>query len=245
MKKFISLFLFIWSTTATINAHNLWIDVEGSGTVGEVHTVKIFYGEYTYDYYETVNGNFRDVEDFSLFVIDPKGNKKKLSTTQGGDNFYNAVYTPGENGTYRFILISDQAEVVDWTAYDLGVLKTNFYAFAQQIIGSETVGSQEVNSSETPLSLYVPTIDVTTDSFNILAYFKGKPLEEQEVIITIADQWGKTIYTDEHGKATFKLPWDTQYVIEIIYTEHNPGSFKGVDYEAVRHTATFTLMAEK
>lgn len=244
MKKLIALLLIYFSLSGTSFAHNLWIEVEGSGKVGEAQVIKVFYGEYTYDYYETIDGNFRDVEDFALYVIGPDGNRKQLNTTQGGNNFYKATFTPRENGTYRFVLISNKAEVVDWTAYELGILKPNFYAFAQQIIGYETSDLQQVNSSETPLSLDVQKMGASNDSVKVSTYFRGEPLAEKEVIITIADQWAKTIYTNGDGEATLNLHWDKQYVIEVVHTENTPGSFKGKEYEAIRHTVTFTLMAD-
>ena len=79
--------------------------------------------------------------------------------------------------------------------------------------------------------------------YNLKVIFKDKPVAEQEIIIGIKEGWSKKVYTDENGNAEFTAPWKSQYVMEAIYNEETPGTFKGMDYEVIRHCATHSIDA--
>lgn len=249
MRKSIILFLFLFLFSfAPLSAHNIWIETSATGEVGKTQHVQVYYGEYSYNYYEKVEENFQDVADFTIWVIAPNGEQTPLPTTAGETRF-SAEFTPNQSGVYTILLSSTQADVVDWTAYDLGILKPHFYASSTVVVGGEQqsgVESQTLTEIN-PLVIYDGSHKAysSTSNVNLSVFFKGEPVAEQELIITVADQWSKTITTDENGVAEFTLPWEGQYIVETVYTEQGAGEFKGTNFEATRHTATYSIQADK
>lgn len=243
MKKLLFVFVLMFCGLQTATAHNLWIETGGEAQIGEAHEVRIYYGEYTYDYYEKVSGNFKDVADFTLWLVKPGGEKVEITAGPDGETFYSASFTPNIKGTYRLLLVSNKTAVVDWTEYDLGVLKPDFYATASVQVGEATELSTDVE--EAPLLITPNKTQFTTGGgIELTVTFRGELLTEQELVLSVADQWTKTVQTNEGGEVEFALPWAGQYVIETVHTEEKPGSYESDDYEAVRHTSTFTLTAE-
>ncbi|MEL7833758.1 DUF4198 domain-containing protein [Fodinibius sp. Rm-B-1B1-1] len=245
MKKLTILFLLVFGIINQLSAHNLWLETDATGTIGKTQQVHVYYGEYTYNYYEKVDENFKDVDDFDLWLVAPNGDKTKLEPVAGNQR-YTAEFTPDQNGSYTIILESTRNNVVDWREYDLGILKPNFYASTSIAIGNP--GKTEATISNQP-KLFIKDNSSggyqAENQVNLTVLFNGKPVAKQEVIVTIADQWTKTVTTNENGKTTFNLPWSGQYVLEVIYTEEQSGSFQGTDFEAIRHTATYTIQANK
>ncbi|WP_142453694.1 DUF4198 domain-containing protein [Gracilimonas mengyeensis] len=243
MKKLLLVLVLIFCGLKTTIAHNLWIETGSEAQIGEAHEVRIYYGEYTYDYYETVSGNFADVADFTLWLVKPGGEKVELEAKPEGETFYSASFTPKERGSYRVQLVSNKTTVVDWTEYGLGVLKPDFYATADVLVGEET--DLKASLENAPLQITPDKTGASAgDHLRLTITFKEKPLAEQEVMLSVADQWTKTVQTDENGEVVFELPWEGQYVIETVHTEEAPGSYQGDEYEAIRHTATYTFTAK-
>lgn len=67
----LSFFLFFFSFTQ-LSAHTIWIDTNPTGTIGNAQQVQVYYGEYSYNYYEKVDGNFQDVADFTIWATRKK-----------------------------------------------------------------------------------------------------------------------------------------------------------------------------
>lgn len=245
-KSFILTFFVLLFSFSSLSAHNIWVETKPTGEVGNTQQIHIYYGEYSYDYYEKVDGNFQDVADFNIWAITPGGQKILLSTTPGKTKF-TAEFTPNETGVYTILLSSTKAGVVDWTAYGLGILKPNFYASTTVVVGDKqrSFDAQMVTKIN-PLVIddgshktYSPKSNV-----DLIVLFDGEPVAEQKLIITIADQWSKTITTNENGIAEFTLPWKGQYIVEAVHTEENAGKFKGIEFEATRHTATYSIKTD-
>lgn len=247
MKKSFLLLFLILLPFSQLSAHNLWIETKPTGEVENTQQIHVYYGEYSYDYYEKVDGNFRDVADFKIWVINPNGEQRQL-TTSAAETKFTAEFTPNEAGVYTILLSSTKAEVVDWTAYDLGVLKPNFYASTTITVGDvqQHLSNPQYLTEVNPLVIYDGSYKAysANSNLNLTVYYKGEPIAEQELIISVADQWSKTVTTDENGVAKFTLPWKGQYIVEAVYTEENAGTFMGTDFEAIRHTATYSIKTE-
>src|SRR5690606_25814484 len=134
MKKLIALTVLLL-TTANSFAHYLWIETQGSGTIGEEQIVKVHMGEYTYGVIEDVEGEaFQGVNNFTLWAVSPSGKKIALTPTAQKDH-YRAVFTPTEKGTYTLLLNNDEIDVIDYTQYDFGIFKTHYHAVANFNVG--------------------------------------------------------------------------------------------------------------
>jgi len=251
--KIIATVLFLLASILPLHAHNMWIELNVHGEINQPQKVVVHYGEYSYGYYESTNEGFKEVQDFSLWLITPDGNKKNLNL-QRKQKSYQAEFIPNKKGRYSVILRSVQAEVVDWREYDLGIVKPNFYATATTIVGNSTSPVGNNNAVEQQLEEINPLVIYPVGygkgnsypinnegQISLKISYEGEPLAEHEVVIGISGQWTKSVYTDVNGVASFKLPWNRQYVMETVYTEEQPGSFNGKPYEVVRHTASYTL----
>ncbi|SHE60778.1 Uncharacterized conserved protein, contains GH25 family domain [Fodinibius roseus] len=232
--------------TLPASAHNLWIETSPNAEVGQVQEAYIYLGEYAYGVREDVSTQDHQemLGEISVFLIKPNGEVEELETTIGTNRFV-AEFTPEQQGHYRLALNVTNAPVVDWREYDLGILKTNFFALATVSVGSP--GQTELSAEPLAETNELIIQSTKTTSFQrqspvrFQVMFNGKPLAEQEVNVGYKDQWFKTLYTDEEGRISVSLPWDGQYVIETVYTEDHSGTFEGDDYEAIRHTATLTI----
>ena len=229
-------------------AHNLWIETDPTGKVGQSQTVHVYLGEYAYGVRENIQEHTKEVGPVTLSLIKPNGETVELRTTINGNRF-TAEFTPKQKGSYQLALNVLKAPVVDWTEYDLGILKTNFFSSATVRVGSTAGSNLPLKSTDTNNQLIVqPTKAVSFERQSPLQFkvtYKGKPLADQEVKVGYEDRWFKTLYTDEEGLVTTSLPWEGQFVIETVYTEETAGTFKGDDFEAIRQTATFSIPATR
>lgn len=226
---------------SNIFAHYLWIETNTEGKIGETQTVNIFYGEFSYNIFEEVNGNFKEVSNFTVWLVTPDNQKIKLDCTPQEDR-YVAEFTPDKEGTYLVMLNNETIDVKDWREYGLGILKPNFYSSASVLVGDT---NEEHKTVDVVNNLVVLGSKLNDNTYNLKVTFKNKPLAKQELVIGINEGWTKTVYTDENGSASFSAPWARQYLIETIYNEETSGSYNETDYELIRHCATYSIKASE
>ncbi|WP_111309939.1 DUF4198 domain-containing protein [Confluentibacter sediminis] len=238
MKKIILTALLIVFTTSQMFAHYLWIETNKTGMVGVEQDVKIYYGEYTYGEIEKVNGEaFPKVKNFTLWIIDEKGNRTTMETTAFED-YYLAKFKPAKNGTFTIALNNNEIDVLDYTKYNFGIFKTHYHATAKIQVGqtdSETLAVNEIG-------ITIKDVSKNKDQIKLQVLFKNKLLPENEVHIYVSDLWSKTLKTDEKGFILFKLPWDTKYIIEATIKEEVPGTYKGEAYQFIWHCGTYCIL---
>ena len=227
----------LWS--ADVQAHFLWIETSPQATNGKTHEVNIYYGEYMDNQREIIGQRFNEVKDFTAWVISPSGKKTKLELKEAKDHFTGS-FVPQEAGNHVISLENLEREVVDWSKYEIGIIRPTYYATATVSVKGSSASPdqavvngfsmQQVSSSakkETPVTLKV--------NFNKLAPKK------QKLMVYAPNGWAKEIETDEKGEAVFTPLWDGMYLVEAIYNENTPGNFKGKDYEQIRHRAIYTV----
>lgn len=242
--------LFLLSLFAIpLSAHNLWIETSPTGKIGQLQKVYIYLGEYSYGVRENVSEHLEMLGGgVSVWLIKPNGEAVELETEIGKNRFV-AEFTPKKQGHYQLALNVTKAPVVDWRAYNLDILKTNFFGTATVRVGSPAGTNLPDQAVASANKLVVQPVSATTferkSPIQFQATFNGKPLAEHAIKVGYKGQWFKTLYTDKQGQATLSLPWDGQYVVETVYTEETSGTFQGDDYEAIRHTATFYIPAAK
>ena len=237
MKKLILSLSFILIVTAQSFAHYLWIETNPTGNLNQEQEVRVFYGEYTYGLIEKVNGEaFPKVKDFTLWVVDEKGNKKELKV-KATENYYLAKFTPKSTGTYTVLLDNNNINVIDYTKYDFGIFKTHYHSVAKVQIGNNLQETVAENNT----GITIKNVSTTVDEVKLQVLYKNKALPKNEVKIFVSDLWSKTLDTDENGFISFKLPWKTKYILETTYKEEVPGTYKGEDYEFIWHCVTYCI----
>ncbi|MEM8889188.1 MAG: DUF4198 domain-containing protein [Bacteroidota bacterium] len=218
-------------------AHYLWIDTQETAKKGQKQEVRVFYGEYTYGVIEKVGGEaFEKVNKFKLWLIDPEGNRLVLDA-QPKEDHYLATFTPNKEGTYTLLLDNDEIDVLDYSAYDFGIFKTHYHAVAKVQVG----GKKQHSHADNKEGITVRNLSTETNKIKLQLLYKNEVLPNHEVNVFVADQWSKTLESDEEGFVTFDLPWETTYLVEITKKEEVPGTYKDVPYEFVWHCVTLSI----
>ncbi|MAN26667.1 MULTISPECIES: DUF4198 domain-containing protein [Mesonia] len=239
---FFILLLFI---SANSFAHYIWLETSPNGKLGEKHEVKVRFGEYTYGVLEEVEGEaFQGVKDFELWMVAPNGEKQRLNVSVE-DNYYLASFIPSEKGSYTLALDNKDMKVLDYTQYDFGIFKPQYHAKARVAVGEKSEEIKKTNLDGIEIVELSKEHNSKNAEVSLQVFYKGKPLAENEVSIYVADLWSKKMTTDEHGKVSFQLPWDTLYTVETTFNEKVPGTFKGKDYEFIWHCATYAIQLKK
>ncbi|MCF8715961.1 DUF4198 domain-containing protein [Joostella atrarenae] len=236
MKKIIAIAIFLLATTNTF-AHYLWIETDTNGELGKEQAVKVHYGEYTYGVIEEVNGEaFSKVNKFTVWLVSPSGVKTPLETS-AKENYYLTSFTPKEEGTYTILLNNNEIDVIDYTQYDFGIFKTHYHSVANVNVGNKTNDTATQNNE----GITVKRIASDKDEVKLQILYKNKPLAKNEVNVFVADQWSKTLHSDEEGYISFNQPWDTKYILETTHKEEVPGNYNGEDYQFIWHCVTYCM----
>lgn len=240
MKKLNFIILVVFALFGTqAFAHYMWVETNASGKLNEEQEVRVYFGEYTYGVIEDVEGEaFSKVNNFTLWLVDPSGNKTQLKT-EASKNYYLSAFTPTSTGTYTILLNNNEIDVVDYTQYDFGIFKTHYHSMARVAVGSEL----KETKTDNPEGITLKQIPTEKDEVKLQVFYKEKPLSKTEAAIYVADLWSKKLETDENGFISFKLPWETKYIVEVTTKEETPGKYNGEDYEFVWHCVTFCLNA--
>ncbi|MEO9571718.1 MAG: DUF4198 domain-containing protein [Polaribacter sp.] len=235
-KSILTIALFLFAITQSF-AHYLWIETNPSGKKGKEQEVKVYFGEYTYGVIEKVNGEaYPNVKDFTLWVVDANGVKKQLQVA-AKENFYLAKFTPKNNGTHTLVLDNHKIDVIDYTKYDFGIFKTHYNASTKVQVGKKITETIADNKN----GITIKDVSKTVDEIKLQVLYKGKALKENEVKIYVADLWSKTLHTDKDGFISFKLPWESKYILETTFSEKVPGKYKGKEYQFIWHCATYCI----
>lgn len=241
MKKIILILIPLVGFVCGAQAHALWLEASLQGQIGKPHEVKVYFGEFSEGVLESVEGeSFDFVKRFKVWVIDPEGHKSEIRVTPS-ENYYSTSFTPQKNGTYTILLNNDEIEVMDYSEYNYGIFKTHYHSVSKVVVGG--VNGQTVSSNQQGIAL----VDLSAEKpsangqATLQVVYKGTPLTESEVTIFLADGWSRKLTTDENGKITLRLPWATQYFVEVSKKEEVPGKYKGTAYEFVYHCATYCI----
>lgn len=238
MKKTILIATILMLATVNSFAHYLWIETSAVGEINQKQEVRVYFGEYTYGLIEEVEGEaFPSVSNFSLSVVDQLGNQTEIKVTPN-ENFYSGSFTPASNGVYTVVLDNNNIDVIDYTKYDFGIFKTHYHSVAKVNVGIAKSTTKAINAT----GITIKDISETKDLIKLQVLFKNKPLAKNEIKVFVADEWSKTLETDENGMISFKLPWQTKYILETTKKEEIPGTYNGKDYQFIWHCATYCIL---
>ena len=237
LKKILLSLLFIVTISSSGYAHYLWIETAPIGTLNNEQEIKVYFGEFSLGLLEKVNENaFTSVKGFSVWVLDDQGKKTVLKMSPKA-NYYSAFFTPKSEGTFTVLLDNNNIDVIDYTKYDFGIFKTHYHSVAKIQVGKSTANTQVQNQN----GISIKQIATQNKEVTLQLVYKGKKLAENEVKIYVSDAWTKTLETDDEGLISFKLPWNTKYIVEATIKEEVPGEFKGKNYEFIWHCVSTCL----
>jgi len=240
MKKILALlsFLAVLLQFNTVYAHAIWLETNPTGTKGKKQIIQVYFGEYSYSLKEkTEDKAFEKVKNFTLWLVDPKGVKTILETAQTDTSFI-AEFTPQSDGIYTVMLNNSNIEVIDYTQYNFGIFKTHYHAVAKIQVGKKTEAPTVAENAE-GITLVDQTGKDGKTTLQVL--YKGQPLSNADVEISLPEQWNKKIKTDEKGIVTFNMPWNARYLVEVTQKEEVPGVYNEKEYQFIWHCVTYSI----
>lgn len=236
-----------------VSAHFIWIETAGIATIGKEYPVNIFFGEVNANQKEVAGGRLDEMDGLKTVCITPKSVEKELQLTKQNDRF-SAKFIPEETGLYQILTSNSIAKVMDLRKYQLGIVKPMFYAreFVLCVSSSNTETTQK-----TAIAPYfdldlIPDFStakrntfVANQPVNFYSYFKKKPIKGGKIVAYAPNGWSKEIDADANGLCTFTPLWEGQYVIDWVYPEDAPGTYKEKFFEFIRHRAVLTINVSK
>ncbi len=227
---------FILVSLHTVQAHNLWIETAPVGKAGKEHAVKVYLGGYGENERDSTDKWFANTKDYTLWLTEPGGTKKKLVSKAAG-TFFEASFTPDKEGVYTLLLELELSEVYNNKKYQ-------YHAAAQVKVGNSTVG--QANLAAVPdFSVSFTAVPVVGKTAVTKTLYKGNKLEHTGVSVASPTGWVKGLETDKEGMFSFEPLWPGLYVTEVYYTEKAEGKVGEKSYTSVSHVATYSYTVGK
>lgn len=235
MKKTIASLLFLFLPLLT-QAHSYWLELKGSGKVGEPMTVQCYFGELENGLREKAD-KLAGIKAFTASVLLPDGSTQPLALAPA-ENCYQAQFTPGQAGTYQVLLVNDTRAVQDWTNHKMGIVRPREYLRAVCQVGGGSLSAKPVYyldvTPQTGLAAGQPaTLLVTKDG----AAYANAPVK-----LTTPDGKQTKQTADANGRLTLTPNGAGQYVVDVDFMDKTPGQYQGKAYQAVRNKTVLTIV---
>ncbi|MFT3705842.1 MAG: hypothetical protein QM802_25960 [Agriterribacter sp.] len=221
--------IFLLSLTFNIYAHALWIETNATGKKGQQQEVKIFYGEYAEFSPEKLKDWYSDVKEFTLWLVNPDGQKTKMITTPQDDH-YTAAFTPDKDGVYTL--------QVSHSAKDLG--RTTIYQFNTSATVAVGKSDQaDIKNNTNPLKFQLKT-GKGNEPVTIQAFYKDAASEKMSVTVFSPNGWTKQL-EGKNGTVVFTPAWKGKYMIEVSRSDDEKGEHYGKEYTGIWRCATYLV----
>ncbi|RZM15989.1 MAG: DUF4198 domain-containing protein [Pedobacter sp.] len=232
MKKTFLMMIAMLFSVSSLFAHALWIETSATGKIGQKQSVKVFYGEYADLGRDSVSTWYSDVKEFTLWLVGPDKKKVQLTVTPSV-NYFEASFTPDQNGSYT-VMVSHEAKELG------GTTKYHFLSSADVSVGkASAVAAQNTNG----LKLHLADVNSVKvkQAVKMTALSKDAAHSKKAVTVFSPTGWSKEFYTDEQGAFEFTPLWAGRYVVEISDTDKTPGQHHGKDFKSTWKGATYSL----
>lgn len=233
-----------------IDAHGIWIETSSSPRVDQKLKIEIFFGEYGQDIKDEIDPQSPNAKNLGLWIITPDQRKITLPYSLTHKS-YVAHFTPQEPGIYHVYANNTAIEIKDWSKYDMGLVKPNYYASATLVVPNSNNSIPEPTAPHHPLNELVlmeyatPTTQANATPTRLKVLYQGKPFQNEDISIQFANGWTKNVKTDKEGNTTFLALWPGQYVVLVHHHEKTPGKYKNKDYSSSWHVASYSIYLTK
>lgn len=233
MKNTLATIAFLFIALGNLYAHNMWIETSGTGKLGKEQSVKVYLGGYGENERDSTSKWFGNTKEFTLWITEPNGTKKQL-TTKAAAICFEATFTPDKEGVYTVSLSHELAEL-------FGTTKYVYYSVSQVRVGASTAGQNNVTIND--LNIQVANA-VAKKPVAVTVQYKGKNAENTWASVGAPTGWAKALDA-KTGTGTFDALWEGLYVVEASYKEKAEGTLAGKEYKTISHTATFGVTVNK
>ncbi|REG98421.1 hypothetical protein [Flavobacterium aquicola] len=218
-----------------VNAHNIWLEVKGSGKINDKVQVQLYFGEYGQEAPEK-GAKLDRLKDIKIFLIDASGTKSEIAMAQT-ETHWQGSFDAKTAGTYQIIGINDQGEVRDMSKKHLGFARSISYLKAVYTVKTPEAKEYAVH----PLDL---TAQKQNDSYLLTAFKDKKQQGALNITIINPEGWVKTVETNEKGQAAFVPNKKGLYLINLEWIDNTKGSFKDKVFENTVNKSVLSLKVE-
>ncbi len=213
-------------------AHGYWLEVKGSGKVGEPAKIQLFYGEYVNQ--GRMKGHFLDkMNEIKIFVMDEAGNRIDIPMVQT-ETHWEGTFTPKTECNYQVMGINETREVQDWARHNLGVVRPMQYLRTNYAVGKPT-------SAAKPGNYFDIIATESVNAINLSAFKNNVPADKTKLTVISPDGWEKVKIASERGRASFVPVTKGIYLIEAEWIDKTPGTYKDKPYESIRYHSETTI----
>lgn len=235
MKKATASLLFLFLPLLT-QAHSYWLELKGSGKVGEPVTVQCYFGELENGLREKAD-KLGGIKSFTASVMLPDGSTQPL-TLAPAENCYQAQFTSSQAGTYQVLLVNDTRAVQDWTSHKMGIVRPREYLRAVCQVGGGSLSAKPVYYLDVTPQVAL----VSGQPATLLVTKDGAAYANAPVKLTTPDGKQTKQTADANGQLTLTPTGAGQYVVDVDFMDKTPGQYQGKDYQAVRNKTALTLV---
>ncbi|MCD0246174.1 DUF4198 domain-containing protein [Xanthomonas melonis] len=214
MKAFLLSCLAVASISLSAQAHEIWIERDGSGPV------RIFFGEPAQ---ETLDHGQDEIKR----VVKPKvfGSAGKAGALQRGSEFLTAPLS-GSGDAW----LSDDSVFEPWKGEAGGFETVSYYARAGR--------------ASTTAKLDLELVPTTANGSTLTVMYRNKPLPKAEVTVIDSQKWQKTLTSDAKGQVTLPTLRDGRHILVVNTKEPVQREIAGKQVTLVHHISTLTFQAQ-
>ncbi|PPU77069.1 MULTISPECIES: DUF4198 domain-containing protein [Xanthomonas] len=214
MKAFLLSCLAVASLSLSAQAHEIWIERDGSGPV------RIYFGEPTQEVLDHGQDEIKRVVKPTVF-----GSAGKAGALQRGSEFLTAPLS-GAGDAW----LSDEGVFEPWKGDAGGFETVSYYARA----------GRSTTSAKLDLEL-VPT---TANGNTLTVLYRNKPLPKADVTVIDPQKWQKTLTSDAKGQVTLPTLRAGRHILVVNTKEPVKREIAGKQVTLVHHISTLTFQAE-
>ncbi|APO96053.1 MULTISPECIES: DUF4198 domain-containing protein [Xanthomonas] len=214
MKSFLLSCLALASISLSAQAHEIWIERDGSGPV------RIFFGEPAQETLDHGQDEIKRVVKPSVF-----GTAGKAGALTRGNDFL-AAPLAGAGDAW----LSDDSVFEPWKGEAGGFETVSYYARA----------GRSTPAAKLDLEL-VPT---TANGSTLTVLYRNKPLPKAEVTVIDPQKWQKTLTSDDKGRVTLPALRAGRHILVVNNKEPVTREIAGKQVSMVHHISTLTFVAE-
>ncbi|MCC4585675.1 DUF4198 domain-containing protein [Xanthomonas sp. NCPPB 1067] len=214
MKAFLLSCLAVASISLSAQAHEIWIERDGSGPV------RIFFGEPAQ---ETLDHGQDEIKR----VVKPKvfGSAGKAGALQRGSEFLTAPLS-GSGDAW----LSDDSVFEPWKGEAGGFETVSYYARAGR--------------ATTTAKLDLELVPTTANGSTLTVMYRNKPLPKAEVTVIDSQKWQKTLTSDAKGQVTLPTLRAGRHILVVNTKEPVQREIAGKQVTLVHHISTLTFQAQ-
>lgn len=199
--------------TIPANAHAIWIETNTKAKVGDLHEVRIFFGEPNETNKPTATEKwYSDLNTLSLSLTSPSGKVMILEKKQA-EWYYYAHFKVEEEGVYKLSINHLVAKV-----YKRMRLRYQSVAFVSTQPLTETIVMGDKSFFQLGI---VPTEKEGVQQYQ--AFYKKRKFKKEKVTFDFSVDKSTTLYTDKEGALSFSPEVPNRYVVNLAKQKKHRG----------------------